>query len=92
MSAEGDLVQLMAGSVFEVLDNSGRRSADAVAEGVVSDLKEDSRGDEFGGWLIRAGVVYRVKCCEHEFEDEDDQGPFTVWTFSTHKEPDGQAG
>ena len=88
MSAESDLVDLIEGSVFGVLDTSGRESSRITALQLVEDLKTDSRDDKFEGWLIRVGVVYRVKCCEHEFDDEDDQGPFTVWSFSTHTEPD----
>lgn len=83
-TAEQQLAQLIAGTAWRVCDTQ-IDSAEALAEQIVADLKEFSQSYKDGfSWLIRSGDVYRIKETDHAGNDEDGDGPFTIWMVSTH--------
>lgn len=85
-SATDGLIELVNGSIFKTLDTSGRESSETVAARVVADLKKATGMIPGSGYLIVRGAVYDVKEIETAGEDEDSDGPYTIWMLSTHDE------
>ena len=86
MSATDGLIELINGSIFNTLDTSGREPSEIVAVRVVDDLKNATDQSREVGYLIVGGEVRAVKARKHVGNDEDEDGPYTIWMVSTHDE------
>jgi hypothetical protein len=90
VSAAEGLAELVNESIFKTLDTSGRQPSEVTAAQVVDDLKNATGMIPGSGYLIVRGHVYDVKEIEHAGNDEDGDGPYTIWMVATRDEPDDE--